>query len=373
MAKKVIYSPYELTDLSAKANITEKVVNVITFNTNIFDGDLSGSGKVSNYMAYVFANDTITGDFDIRSNFLNVNAVLASPEYTANTGNSTPAIAQPEDLEAYILPANWDFKFKGNLNKVLYTDMNIQQMTGDIIIQEGRLLFENVEGKLLDGKMTVTGGYDTSNPDKPKMDIKLGLNEITISSAFNTFNTFKALAPIGGFLEGKLNTTLLFSSDLGKDMMPDLSSINAEGFIQTFNAVIKKFKPLQEIGNQLQSDIFQEIPLDDTKNWFTIKNGMVSLEDITLKTKDISLKINGTHGLNQDMNYKIIALVPRDKIGKVANKGLSLLESKAQQSGVNISVGTHVKMQINLSGNLLNPQVNIIPLGSEAKIHCRML
>lgn len=364
-AKKVIYSPYELTNLKGKANITEKTVDIKSFSTNIFDGDLSGSGKVNNYLAYVFANDTIIGDFNIQSKFFNVNAVLASPEYAANTGNTLTTVAQPEDLEAYILPANWDFRFEGNLDKVLYTDMNIQRMTGDIIIQDGRLLFENVAGDLLGGKITVTGGYDTSNPSEPKMDVKLGLNEIGISSAFNTFNTFKALAPIGGFLEGKLTTTLLLSSVLGKDMMPDLSTINAEGFIQTFNAVIKGFKPLQEIGNQLQADIFQEIPINDTKNWFTIKNGMVSLEDATINTKDISMKISGTHGLNQEMNYKIIALVPRDKMGKAANRGLNLLEAKAQQSGLNISAGTHIKMQINLSGSVLNPKVNIIPLGSE--------
>jgi vacuolar-type H+-ATPase subunit H len=365
IAKTVIYSPYKLTNLTGNAHITEKMVDIKSFNTNIFDGDLSGSGKVSNYLAYVFANDTIIGDFNIQSNFLNVNAVLASPEYTANIGNTTPTVAQPEDLEAYILPSNWDFRFKGNLNKVLYTDMDIQKMTGDIIIQDGILLFENVKGDLLGGKITVTGGYDTSNPSGPKMDIKLWLNEIAISSAFKTFNTFKALAPIAGFLDGKFNATLLFSSVLGKDMMPDLSTINAEGFIQTFNAVIKGFKPLQEVGNQLQSDVFQEIPLNDTKNWFTVKNGMVFLEDATINAKDISMKINGTHGLNQEMNYKIIALVPRDKMGKAANKGLNLLEAKAQQSGLNIALGTHIKMQINLSGDILNPKVNIIPLGSE--------
>ncbi len=364
-AKKVIYAPYQLSNFTAKADVTENKVGLLNFETNIFDGNISGDGEIYNYLEYALAGDTVRGTFNLNSKFLNLNSLLASEEYTSNIGDKTPEQAQPEDLEAYILPKTWNFSFKGNLDQVLYTDMSIRNMTGNITIQNGILLFEDTQGDILEGKMVVTGGYDTSDPEAPSMNIKLNLAAISFASAFNTFNTFKELAPIGQFIDGKLTTVLLFSSVLGKDMMPDLKTINAEGFIQTFDAIVKNFKPLQEVGNQLQTDIFESVPLDDTKNWFTVKDGTITLEEANFKLKDIDLKVSGTHGLNQVMKYEIEAVIPREKLGSAANKGLGLLESKAKQAGLDLSAGSHVKMRIDLSGSITNPKVGITPLGVE--------
>ncbi|NJL74847.1 MAG: hypothetical protein HC892_07260 [Saprospiraceae bacterium] len=365
-ADKVIYTPYQLTQLKGLVNITEQQITIKQFDTKLYDGDLSGSGTISNYMEYVFANDTVRGNLNLASNFLNLNDLLASEEYTANVGSSVAADVQPEDLEAYILPANWDFNITGDFDRLLYTDLNITNMIGRLAIQKGILIFEDTKGSALGGTIAVTGGYDTQNPAQPKFDIKLDLIEVGIQSMFNTFNTFQALAPVGEFIDGKLNTTFLFSSSLGKDMMPDFNTINAEGFIQTLNAVIKKYKPFQAIANQLQiQELADDIPIEDSKNWFTVKDGTIKLEEAKLKYKDISMTISGTHSFNQNINYSIIAIVPREKLGTAANKGLNLLESKASQAGINLKAGSHVKMKIELNGSASDPKINIIPIGTE--------
>ena len=365
-ANKVIYSPYVLTQLKGTAQVTEKEIIIREFDTKLYDGDLSGSGTINNYMEYVFAGDTVKGDLKLRSNFLNLNALLASEESTANAGNATPQAVQPEDLEAYILPANWNFNIIGNFDRLLYSDLNITDMTGKLAIQNGRLIFEETNGNALGGKLAITGGYDTQDPLKPKFDIKLDLQEVGIQSMFKTFNTFAALAPVGEFIEGKLNTTLLFSSVLGKDMMPDFNTINAEGFIQTLNAMLKKYKPFQLIGNQLQIQEFaDDIPIQDSKNWFTVKDGTIKLEEAKLNYKDIAMTVTGTHSFNQSINYSIIAVIPREKLGTAANKGINLLETKAAQAGLNLKAGSHIKMKIELTGSAANPTINIIPLGTE--------
>ncbi|MEL6941075.1 MAG: AsmA-like C-terminal region-containing protein, partial [Bacteroidota bacterium] len=368
-ANKVIYEPYNLTDLRGSGEVTDKQIALSSFATNIADGDISGSGTIANYMEYVFLGDTLNGDFKLNSNFLNLNSILASEEYTSNIGDETPETAQPEDLEAYILPATWNFKFAGDLKRVLYADLALDNVVGDILIQDGRLVFEDTKGKTLGGNIVVTGGYDTSNPEEPKFDMKLELQEIGIPQAFNTFNTFETFAPVGAFIEGKMNTTLLMSSVLGQDMMPDLKTLNLEGFLQTLNASIKNFKPLQTIGNTLkiQEINFDEFSIEDTKNWFTIEDGTVKLEEAKLNFKDVEMTVSGTSSLDRAMNFDIIALVPKEYIGSAANQGLSLLEGKAQQAGLNLSTGSHIKMRINLTGSMSDPKIGITPLGTESR------
>lgn len=368
-ANKVIYEPYNLTDLRGSGKVTEQKIALGSFATNLADGDISGNGTIANYMEYVFLGDTLSGDFQLNSNFLNLNSILASEEYTSNIGDETPETAQPEDLEAFILPATWNFNFAGDLKRVLYADLALENVTGDILIQDGRLVFEDTKGQTLGGEVLVTGGYDTSNPEEPKFDMKLELQDIGISQAFNTFNTFETFAPIGAFINGKMNTTLLMSSVLGQDMMPDLKTLDLEGFIQTLGASIKNFKPLQTIGNTLQvKEInFDEFNIEDTKNWFTIEDGSVKLEEAKLNFKDVEMTVSGTSSLDKAMNFDIIAVVPREYIGSTANKGLSLLEGKAQQAGLNLSAGSHIKMRINLTGSMNDPKVGITPLGTESR------
>jgi len=368
-ANKVIFEPYNLANLNGTAGVTEKKIVLTTFSTKLADGDISGSGTIANYMEYVFLGDTLRGDFKLNSNFLNLNSILASEEYTSNIGDKTPETAQPEDLEAFILPATWNFSFAGDLKRVLYADLALENVTGDILIRDGRLVFEDTKGQTLGGNVLVTGGYDTSNPAEPKFDMKLELQEIGIAQAFNTFNTFQTFAPIGQFIEGKMNTTLLMSSVLGQDMMPDLKTLNLEGFIQTLSASIKNFKPLQAIGNTLQvREInFDRFDIQDTKNWFTIEDGSVKLEEAKLNFKDVEMTVSGTSSLDLAMNFDIIAIIPKEYIGSAANKGLSLLEGKAQQAGLNLSTGSHIKMRINLTGSMTDPKVGITPLGTESR------
>ncbi|MEM1327137.1 MAG: AsmA-like C-terminal region-containing protein [Bacteroidota bacterium] len=364
-ANRIVFEPYDLTNLKGTAQVTEKQIVINQVNTNLADGQLNGSGTVADYMEYAFLNDTVRGDFKISSAFLNLNSILASEEYTSNIGDETPTTAQPEDLEAFIFPVNWNFKIDGDFKEVLYADLKMNDVVGTILIEEGALLFQDTKGKTLGGQMAVTGGYDTQNPEAPAFDIKLTLEDVGIGQAFTTFNTFEKFAPIGGFIDGKMNTSLLFSSILGQDMMPDLKTVNMEGFIETLEASIKNFKPIQAIGNTL--DIrevnFDRIGIQNTKNWFTINDGKVRLEEAKLNFKDIQMTVSGESGLDSDMNFDIIAFVPKVYMGNAANKGLNLIQDKASGLGLNLNTGSHVKMRINMTGTMTAPKLGVTPLG----------
>lgn len=366
-ANTIIYSPYELKAFRTSGQVTEKELKLTNFDTKIKDGDVRGSGVITDYMEYVFAGDTVRGKFDIQSDFLNMNSILASEEYIQNIADETPQTAEPEDLEAYILDPKWDFVFDSRLAKVLYTDMDLRNLKGKLSIRQGRLLFEDTNAELLGGSMAITGGYDTSEPEKPYFDMKFALDDVSFAQAFNTFNTFKILAPVGKFIDGKINFDLIFNSVLGQDMMPDLMTINADGFVTTLQAFIKGFAPLRSIGNQLGIEAFDEFKIQDSKNWFSIKDGTVTVDNISLTKNDIRLDISGTHGLNQDMNYVIDASIPKSQLGNGANQGMAFLEGKASSLGLNLDTGTHVNLQIGLTGSMTTPKFNIVPKGTETR------
>ena len=96
-------------------------------------------------------------------------------------------------------------------------------------------------------KMEASAAFDVAD-----MDFK---------ESFNTLNTFQAAAPIGKYIDGSYNTTLIMSGLLDKDMMPRLSSVSADGFMETLNGIIKGVPALNAIGDKLGMQTFDKMEI----------------------------------------------------------------------------------------------------------------
>jgi hypothetical protein len=361
--KEIDYDVYKIKDVVAKGNFTPNKLTASELSGKIGESDFSASGYLTNVWNYVFYDETLGGNLALRSNYMNLNQFMTESE--------TPAATAPaEASEPILVPANIDMRMTAKMDKVIYDNMELNNVNGALVIAHEEVKFTDMTANTLGGSMAINGGYNTQNHEKPRFDFGMKLQQMDFQKAFNTFNTFQAIAPIGKFMQGVFNTELTMSSDLTKDLMPDLATLNAAGLLQTLNATIKGVKPLEEVGNKLNVDAFKNLSLKDSKNWFTVKDGAVQLEDFNHKYQDIDMKIGGSHQLTGDMNYHIIAKIPREKIGKnplgaAANSGLDFLSKEASKIGLNVDAGEFVNVQINLGGTLLAPKVSFKVLGTD--------
>jgi hypothetical protein len=195
------------------------------------------------------------------------------------------------------------------------------------------------------------------------------MKDLDFGKAFATLNTFAALAPIGKFIEGKLNSDLIISGKLGQDLFPKLSSIDAQGFLQTLDAQLSGFKPVAAIGNALEmTSLKKALDLKNIKSWFKVENGTVTVEPFNLKVGNARMIVQGTHGLTNDMNYQIQAAVPRSMIegnivGAAVSRGLSQLSNQVQKLGLNVTPGDTLNLAIRLTGSMSDPKVGYNLLG----------
>jgi AsmA-like C-terminal region len=258
------------------------------------------------------------------------------------------------------------------IGKLLYTNMDLSNVKGDMVIRDKEAKIQNCTANAMGGVIELTGGYNTVNIAKPKFDMAFNFMNLDFQKSFSTLNTFQKLAPIGALINGKFNTKMSFSGELGKDLMPDISTLNAAGLIQTISGAIAGIKPLQEIGNKLNLDELKNFDLKDTKNYFEIANGIVTVKEFDKKVKDIALKISGTHSLTNEMNYMIKGKIPRkllekNPVGTAAGKGFDFLSKEAAKYGVKIDNGAFVNVQFNITGSFANPKLGIKVLGADGE------
>ena len=366
--KLINYDVYELKNSALKGHFTPNTITFDNFETNVGRSDFKGRGKIENVFAFLFEDGTLTGDISLNSDYIDANEFMMED---SGEGQAKP-MANEEELEPFLVPENINLNLTADIAKLQYTNMDITKIRGLVKIEDEKMVMDKVNMSTLGGKMNMTGTYDTQDAQKPQFDFKYAIDRLNFKQTFEKLNTFKVLMPMAKFIDGDFSTDLSFNGLLGKDMMPNLNTLTADGFIQTFNAILNNFEPLEKVGEKLNIDWLKKINLDDSKNWFSVKDGQVVLEETKHKIKNITMLVGGSHGLENDMDYTIKAKIPKELLGNnaaanAANKGLGFLSKEASKLGVDITNGDFINVLINLTGSMSNPKIKITPTGAEGE------
>ncbi|MEZ4963952.1 MAG: AsmA-like C-terminal region-containing protein [Saprospiraceae bacterium] len=362
------YDTYDITNMSMQGHFTPNLMNVSEFGLNMGPSDLHGSGEIRNAWNYLFDNQTVAGVVNLRSSYFDLNQFMTEPATTATTASSGPPPA--EDIIP--VPENMDMTLNADFGRVKYTDYDLNNLKGRVVVKNSAARLEDFTADAFGGQIGLSGEYSTKDISKPLFNVDLAFQDMGFRDAFQNFATVKAFAPVMQLIDGKFNTTLTMSGVLGKDMTPDLTTLSAAGFLETLNAVFSNFKPMTEIGSKLGVDYLSKLELKNTRNWFEIKDGNVVVKPFDAQVRDVSMKIGGSHGLNQEMNYQIITKTPRkalekSSVGSAANAGLGFLSKEAGKYGVSLAQGEYINVRFDLTGTLFSPKVAMKILGSDGQ------
>lgn len=365
---KIKYANYDLRNSAIKGHFTPNEISIDNFETEIGKSDFRGRGKLKNIFPYLFNDATLRGAITLKSDYLDANQFMVDTP----TEGQAKSMANEDDIEPFMVPENIEIDITTDIAKMLYTDLDITNVKGLIEVKDQAMKMDKVNMKTLGGNMNISGLYDTKDTETPQFELKYGVDRLNFKKTFEKFNTFKALMPMAQFINGDFSTDLSFNGILGKDMSPDLNTLTADGFIQTFNAVLNNFEPIEKLGETLNINWLKKINLDDSKNWFIVKDGKVVLEDTKHQIKEISMLVGGTHGFDSEMDYTMRAKIPKQLMGnnvvtQAANKGLDFLNKEASKIGLNLANGDFVNVLVNFTGTMKNPKIKITPTGAEGQ------
>jgi AsmA-like C-terminal region len=357
----LVYEEHKLTNAVMVGHFTPNKMTFSELSTKIGASDIAGSGTISNVFNYLYDNQTLHGNLNLKSNYLDMNQFMTDEKDVAAT--QTPAEVIP-------VPKNVEMTINGDFGKVLYTNHTLTNVNGQIIVEDEKARLSDCTANLLGGQVGLNGLYSTADAAKPVFNMDMALKDFGFKEAYAQMATIKALAPIAQFIDGKFNTNLSMSGVLGKDMTPDFKTISAAGLLETFNAVLNNFKITNELGNKLNLDYLKQMELKNSKNWFEIKDGKIKVAPFDVAVRDAMLNIGGTSGFDSEMEYAIKARVPRktleaNPVGAAAATGIGWLRGEASKYNVNINQGEFVNVQMDITGSMLAPKVKFKILASD--------
>jgi len=294
---------------NAGLSFSPQYVNLTDLSVQIGKNDLAANGKLENFLPYFLKNQTLKGTLTVNSNYLNLNDFMSESASSSATDTTK--------MEVIEIPKNLDFTLNGNFKQVIFDQLNMNQVTGQILIKDGKAEMKNVAMNALGGKMNVSGFYDTAkNPQQPDVSLNLDVQEVSFAQTASTFVTIKQLAPIFENLTGNYSTKLQMTSPLGKDFMPNLTALSASGLLSSGNVAITGNSVLNGLASTLNNESLKDMKIKDLKLPFSIDSGRVTTKPFDVNFGQGKINLQGSTGLDQTINYT--ALV--NLAGNLSNK-----------------------------------------------------
>ncbi len=302
------YKSQDMQDVvinDAGLEFSPRYVNLSSLNLKIGKNDLSATGRLENFIAYALKDQTLKGQLNIKSNYLNANDFISSE----TAGTEETASTTTEDI---IIPKNIDFVLNAALNQIVYGKMNITNMVGNMTVKNGVLTLNNVGANALGGSCKVSGTYDTSSPKTPKVNFDLALSKVSFAETFKSVESVQKFAPIFEKLGGTYSMNFKFNTSLGETIMQTLASLTGSGALQTNDVKIEGVEALTALSSSLKTDALKSFSTKDLNLPFTINNGKLNTKPFNVNFGNGGvMKLEGATGLDQSIDYKGTVTLPK--------------------------------------------------------------
>ena len=348
--------PYDVMLNEMILNFSPQYVELASFKSQIGKSDINANGKIENFIAYAFADDAaLTGRFNMNSNLMDLNEFMEE-ETEVEGGEATEAVDE-EPLSVIEVPKNIDFILNTTMKKVVYDNMDIDNIKGEMVVKDQKIKMNDVFMNLLDGSMVMNGHYETTDPKKPGFSYDMAIKDFDIQTVVTTFNTIETMAPYAKNMKGKFNTSLDVVGVLDHEMMPDLNTLTGGGVMQTKNIKVEGFKAMDKLSKVLKNDKFSKLEINDTKIKYSFKDGRVHTEPFDIKLGPATGTMSGSNGFDQTMDNKLTLKVPSKDLG--AGEAMNKLNGQAGKLGMNLKTAEFVNVDVTVKGTVDEPKVNV--------------
>ncbi|MEO6166286.1 MAG: AsmA-like C-terminal region-containing protein, partial [Chitinophagales bacterium] len=328
-----------------------KNVTLNSCDVKMGNSDIKATGAFDNFLAYYLKDETLKGNLTLNSSLIDLNELMTSSGSTA----SAPDTASMSVIK---IPSNIDFNLNTNITKMLYEDLVIQNLKGNVSMQNAALDINDVSFYTLDGMVNMKGKYATTNLKEPDINFNLSVSNFDIQKTAKAFLTVQKMAPIAERCTGKFSSSFNVTGKLDQHMQPQLNTLKGGGTLKTGDVVLSNFEPVSKMADALKMPQYKQLALQSVNLSFRFKDGRVNVEPFDTKLGSTNAKIEGSNGFDQTIDYNITLAIPKAQLGTQAVGVMNNLVASANKAvGTNYSMPDPINVKVNIGGTVTNPVI----------------
>jgi|SRR5688572_10381307 len=333
--------PHALSIDEARLQLTPQRAELRSLTGRIGSSDLRLSGYLENLVPFALRGDPLRGS-----------ATFASRHFDLNEWQS-----DDDSLEVIPVPGHIDVTLDATVDELIYGKLTMTGARGGLRVRDQRATLERFTMNTLGGAFNVTGFYETTDVAKPTFDVNMQMKSVDIPSAFAALTTVQVLAPVARYARGSVSTDLRLAGALGKDMTPLFNVLTGRGSLQTSELVLQGFPVMVRLADVLKIDQLRNPTFDALRASLQIRDGRVHVNPFTVGVGQSLLRVAGSHGIDQSLQYTLGLQLPRAALGADANRVIAGLVSRAGRTGIDLQAADSVELDVRVGGTLTNPTI----------------
>jgi hypothetical protein len=346
--------PVDIRIPEADLSFDNEQIALTQFKVLFGESDLQMTGTLENFIGYALEpSEVLHGKLNFNAQTLNLNPFLTATD---------TSVADTAVLEIIRIPINIDVALNTQIGRLLYDNLEFNDMDGKITMSEGIAQLDNLDFNLLEGGFLMSGFYN-SNPPLPLFNFNFKISSMSIKETFSSFNTIQEMAPVAKDLAGVFSAEFFTDGVLDTGMMPVMESLSAFGLIDLRSTTYSNPKFIKGL-NKITGDKGETLKLQDINFEYAISDGTLIIEPFDFKLAGRTTTVYGSSeisGIQANMDYTLETDLKTGNLGAAANNMIASL------TGLNDLVAEEVRMKIKIEGNYEDPQFRLDGISNTKK------
>ena len=290
------------------------------FAASYGSSDFAINGYLLNTINYFLeSNGTLSGDFKLRSKRIVVDEFMALQEgENKNQGGAIENAKEqnPKMSGVVIVPKNLNVSLVANAEKVEYSGLLLNNLSGKVGIAKGQLRLENALFDIIGCQVGIDARYDDETPLDANFDVHFKAKDFSIQRAYKEIPMFRDMVSAAEKASGIISLDYKIQGDLDGNMAPIYPSIKGGGVINLRDVKVVGLKLFGGISSKTGQDGLNNPSMKGIDIKTTIDHNLIKIEDFTFKVAAFRPTIKGTTSFDGLLDLRIrLGLPPGGLIG----------------------------------------------------------
>ncbi|RFC55718.1 AsmA family protein [Brumimicrobium aurantiacum] len=290
-----------------KITIRNQFAGITDLSVSLNQSSLTLDGQFNHLADYFKGARNLSVDASVSSDFLNLDDLSSTQEETSKS-------------KAWILPNKIDGKLMLTLNEVIYSDHQYTFIKGKMNFGKRKLTFPYVSGVSAKAKINGRLKITETRPMYLVVETSLSSPKVNFKPLFAEWNNFDQTVIKSENINGSAKIQLDFKGPFDlyeEEILKEKFDVKAK--VKITDGALMNVEPFKEITQSLRAsgggllikkskiDAFEarllNLQFDSFENEFTVKNGVITIPKMTIRSNALDVNLSGTHSFDNAIDY----------------------------------------------------------------------
>ena len=258
------------------------------------------NGRIKNYLETILEDQPLTFSADLKIDKMILEEFISSNSDSIN-------IDQNLDYQ-FDLPKSISLNTNIQLKEFYYRDFKAKDIKGLMQLKNKQLSFQDISMITCDGSASLNGYLNTNNSSGIILKCNSKFKNINAEKAFIQFENFGQDVLLKKHVKGTISMNTLLIAESDKQLNIFENKLYTETQLNIDNGELIYFEPLVELQDFLKDELklnfnLSHLKFETLENNIEIKNGVITIPEMEIRSSDINLDISGKHTFKQDIDY----------------------------------------------------------------------